>query len=558
MPQQPIADIQRDVATAARWLRANWIASALPNADARRPWLARSQTVVCAAAVAVAIIGGLSLHWNWPPLAAVGLDWKASQPGAFSAWIYWAWPLLVLLAPMAFVSPAFSVGIYVFAAYSVFGAENAARSLYLGGMLDWLLAIVCASSVLGYWERGEPFFTKYGRYGWLLIACVLWGAICLAAAAASSGPLPPPLYYRQPALWIHCLAIFFLAVRALDSPVKLRSLILLVSLILVWRVELTRSGAWLEGHHASYLAIVLPWLFFSIDSRQEATRSTYWACAGLLIAIAIMKLTGAPHDRIALIRSFVPSPLLWLAAIACFFVPKTRFDIGVRVILTAYLSFTVLNIQNRGAIVAFLAAAACSWVLLNWKAKLLSAAMGLSVAAAAFWLSDVPHLAARFQAALEADRTSGDSAGERLRLWEAGMSMARQFPLLGVGPGQFSNRVREFSPKDIAVEGLDAHNHYIQVLGEMGWPGVVLFSLFWSQMLLVAVLVARRARHPDVLALGKAAACFWVAYSVVGVFGARHDLPLAYLLAGLAVATLHVAETQNENRYEARERVFSA
>ncbi len=58
------------------------------------------------------------------------------------------------------------------------------------------------------------------------------------------------------------------------------------------------------------------------------------------------------------------------------------------------------------------------------------------------------------------------------------LSMAYYHPLFGVGIGNYSTRSIEFMPPRLASKNIkrDAHNQFLQVLGEMGLTGLVVFS----------------------------------------------------------------------------------
>jgi O-antigen ligase len=73
---------------------------------------------------------------------------------------------------------------------------------------------------------------------------------------------------------------------------------------------------------------------------------------------------------------------------------------------------------------------------------------------------------------INADEEETDgSVQSRQEIWGGGLRMAMNNPL-GVGPGNFHARIGEFLP---GHEGRDAHNSYIRCVGELGWPGLVLF-----------------------------------------------------------------------------------
>lgn len=129
----------------------------------------------------------------------------------------------------------------------------------------------------------------------------------------------------------------------------------------------------------------------------------------------------------------------------------------------------------------------------------------------------------------------------RTRLNRAAWSMARDHPVLGVGPGAFRERVDDYLDRSPAPgygplpERLPPHNVYLGTLAESGVPGALLYLGF-----LVALLVGverRRRRTPDAEALVPTA----VGVGLVGllVTSAFHNYQydnLQWLLAGLGLS----------------------
>ncbi len=94
----------------------------------------------------------------------------------------------------------------------------------------------------------------------------------------------------------------------------------------------------------------------------------------------------------------------------------------------------------------------------------------------------------------------GTALNIRVELAIAGIRMAADHPWLGVGLGEYTRYsgsyaspqlIEEFPP---AALGENAHNELIQVLGELGLIGLVLFIWYWSRVLGPAV---RRLRSKD-------------------------------------------------------------
>jgi len=81
------------------------------------------------------------------------------------------------------------------------------------------------------------------------------------------------------------------------------------------------------------------------------------------------------------------------------------------------------------------------------------------------------------------DINSEENFGERLDLWKMGLEMITNYPLLGVGKGNY-----EYAAKNlVSHEGIifsRSHNTYIGIAGELGIPGLILFICMLLQIII--------------------------------------------------------------------------
>jgi putative inorganic carbon (hco3(-)) transporter len=125
---------------------------------------------------------------------------------------------------------------------------------------------------------------------------------------------------------------------------------------------------------------------------------------------------------------------------------------------------------------------------------------------------------------------SGESsAHERTWLWEQGLHMLAQNPMLGVGRGQFAKRV------DLK---LIAHNNYVQNFSELGLVGFFFFSCILWLAYKGSYVVGYCSPDGDspLSAVGRSVCCALVGYCACTFFVVM-ELDLFYWLLGLAVAT---------------------
>jgi O-antigen ligase len=131
---------------------------------------------------------------------------------------------------------------------------------------------------------------------------------------------------------------------------------------------------------------------------------------------------------------------------------------------------------------------------------------------------------------------SGESsAHERTWLWEQGLQMLVQHPLLGVGRGQFVK---------LADPNLIAHNNYVQNFSELGLVGFFLFSciLWFSFKGVYMVGYGSQQGNSDLSALGRSLCSALVGFSACTFFVVM-ELDIYYFLLGFAVATFLVGRT---------------
>jgi O-antigen ligase len=84
-------------------------------------------------------------------------------------------------------------------------------------------------------------------------------------------------------------------------------------------------------------------------------------------------------------------------------------------------------------------------------------------------------------------READASSRERLNCWYEGMTMAKEYPLLGVGQGQFVEHHTQ-----------TAHNSYVLAVAELGFPGMVLWSIvLWLSMKVPVQILREFGNEPD-------------------------------------------------------------
>jgi O-antigen ligase len=210
----------------------------------------------------------------------------------------------------------------------------------------------------------------------------------------------------------------------------------------------------------------------------------------------------------------------------------------------------ILMISNRAAALSGGLCLVLSALCYPLRYYIRLAVMGIALFVATLGAFYKP-LASRFH-----DIATSGSGKERLELWRIALELFDENRWLGVGSGRFPSYVPLRSTE--VRYPLDVHNTLLEVLCENGLPGAVLFLLFWLSLLVFSFVSflneVRKQPQSSVHAHSKysllrltwvhrASWVFITLYFAVGLFGSRHNLPLAYLLAGLS---LSVCTSDNE------------
>ncbi len=124
------------------------------------------------------------------------------------------------------------------------------------------------------------------------------------------------------------------------------------------------------------------------------------------------------------------------------------------------------------------------------------------------------------------------SARGRVDAWRTGLAIAADRPFTGAGAGAFTTAWPDYAPGD-AGPARTEHNTFIQLVGELGFPGLILFLLAYGAGLVEA---GRAARDPRLRPYARGVQCGLAGFGVCSLSGGlAFSWPL-YLLLGVALA----------------------
>ena len=135
------------------------------------------------------------------------------------------------------------------------------------------------------------------------------------------------------------------------------------------------------------------------------------------------------------------------------------------------------------------------------------------------------------------DQWASSSARQRFDILKTGLHIAASHPVLGVGIGCYRDANARYAPQ---LGERDAHNTYISLAAEMGFPGLLL----WLG-LVGSVLKQVRRRRALLEADDRTIQALWIqraviGYLVAGFFGTYAGLTLFYLFLGILWAASNV------------------
>jgi O-antigen ligase len=529
----------------------------------------------------VASIGGRSMWVSDQWCASYGLDWDFSYSSDdIPLWVKLAWPVLILLTPLTASRGFVGLLLFCFADLSIQGSEIAARCAHRNGFLDWFLLSLVTALIVGRITRctGSNATETVGLIDrnilWhptfvFLVLFVCW--VYFSTWLHLDGKFPETsLYYRRPVLWLHCLFVFYQSATELNSSAKRIVFIGFLVFTLIWRASVATHGVWLEGHFASLLVLVLPWVIFAMLQSMPYRLGYLWI--GYLL-LALIWVFGPNLDAK---RSFLAVDLTSRIGQSAIYIPIVFFAVLIArpsktfnrlyFFVASVLAIAgIVLVSNRASALSGITCLFLSAILLPFHFTIRLFAITLALIAVCFGILYEP-LASRFS-----DMVTTGSGKERLELWRVAVELSSENLWLGIGSAQFPIYVPLRSSQ--VKSQLDVHNTLLEVLCENGIPGLALFGLFWLSLAAVALMRFLQIRHSircgtsqpriaqDLLFrtwVHRATWVFIAGYFMVGLFGSRHNLPLAYMLAGLAFSVcIHRSSSIEHERLGDRSKEFA-
>lgn len=223
---------------------------------------------------------------------------------------------------------------------------------------------------------------------------------------------------------------------------------------------------------------------------------------------------------------------------------KSRILKIISLVLLAMFIVSIIFTGSRGA---FVGAVAALVYLLYKEKKLLIGLVAIAVLSvpAAYLVSD------QYVDRIESigDYESDESVGVRFQLWRAAADMIADYPVFGVGTGNFPNAYGgTYREKDSANLYWSPHNVFIQIVTEMGLVGFCIYIMFIISIFRINIqsrkLLAPLKDQKALIYLSNALDVILVGYIVAGQFITATYYPHLFQFSVWASAIYLIAKKQ--------------
>lgn len=265
-------------------------------------------------------------------------------------------------------------------------------------------------------------------------------------------------------------------------------------------------------------------------------------------AQGLNSIVGGPNELAGVLLALLPLLLVLL---------RTTLGILPRILLIAIGALSLAAVSLTGSRIAIIALIAMGlYYTFQSKRKLLTCAACL-VIGILIW-ENLPSEYKQRYLTVESYAAGGELDGSnelRLEVWRAGWQIFSQYPIVGVGAGQFANAYGMIYLAGRSGTWMNPHNLLIQIICELGVVGLAAFTYFVWQIARGIAFVLRKARESNLgLNYEVAIACSVMYLGVLIISMVGHTLyrPYWYLLAGLVAANRAIVSSKVEASAKAK------
>ncbi|MBN2713910.1 MAG: O-antigen ligase family protein [Planctomycetes bacterium] len=143
------------------------------------------------------------------------------------------------------------------------------------------------------------------------------------------------------------------------------------------------------------------------------------------------------------------------------------------------------------------------------------------------------------------------SSSQRLRVWTVGLLITRDYPILGVGYGNFHRRVGSY---DEGMSDRDVHSTYLHISSEMGVPALIIFMIvFYVAFREACYIHSKSADDPIIRTISLGFIPMFFATMFANIFGSRFDSVEVsfqiYAMVGVVANLANILRFREEVRF---------
>lgn len=290
--------------------------------------------------------------------------------------------------------------------------------------------------------------------------------------------------------WVQLVAIVTLVSMLFNrerKTVKASSTVILLFLFFAWTTVTTfyavqQDSAWLTWEQFGKTLIMVLVTFMLLNDRKRI----HWLVWVIVVSIGFYgikggiftALRGGAYHVYGPAKSFIADNND-LAQALCMILPLMRYlqlqasrkfmKLGLGVALFI-VGIGILGTYSRGGLVAL--AVVCAALFLKGRKKIMLALVFIALGVTAYNFMPAQWME-RMDTLHHAEKT--DSAQTRIQSWEFATNVALHRPLVGGGMNVYQSATMwsQYGPEDAIPRAV--HSIYFRVLGEQGFPGLVLF-----------------------------------------------------------------------------------
>ena len=224
---------------------------------------------------------------------------------------------------------------------------------------------------------------------------------------------------------------------------------------------------------------------------------------------------------------------------------RTRIFWGLIVLL---LVMSIVVTQSRGGTIALVIVGLYFWA--KSRRKALTAAMAACAVVLVVYAAPPGY----FERIKTTTNTEEDSAAGRITAWKTSFKIALGSPLLGAGAGNFPVAFGSIN----GGRWMTAHSIYFLLLGELGFPGLILLlALIFANLAANARLQRKLKNHaspraPTMASLLTCTSASLIGFAIAGAFLSASYYPHIYVVCGLLSATRYVVRRELAGQTEVK------